>query len=96
MIQLSSAPRLALLKMIEAKDGKKIEIIKTVAPRWKDVGDLLDFDETGETLKEIEADKSGKYFLYSAGIKSVWTINFVRAQSILFYHSPLLICFLLT
>ena len=46
--------------MLRISGGGKIEIIKTVSPRWKDVGDLLDFDPTGTKLEEIQANKGGE------------------------------------
>ena len=52
----SSTPRLAQLGMLRSPGGGKVEIIKTVSPRWKEVGILLDFDATGVKLKQIEAD----------------------------------------
>jgi len=35
--------------------GEKIKIIESVAPQWKELGDLLDFDSEGRTLELIEA-----------------------------------------
>ena len=54
---LSSRPRLVQLKMMKTPDGTKIEIIKTVAPKWMDIGDLLDFDAKGDTMNNIAASK---------------------------------------
>ena len=54
---LSSAPRLAQLRVLRTADGQKIEIVKTVASQWRDIGDLLDFDASGETLQKIQADE---------------------------------------
>ena len=34
--------------------GKKIQIIKTLAPDWNDLGILLDFDQDGTELDNIE------------------------------------------
>ena len=34
---------------------KKVEIIKSLAPRWKLFGIYFDFDETGKTLDIIDA-----------------------------------------
>ena len=64
MAVLSSALRLAQLKLMQTADGQKIEIIKMVASQWKDVGDLLDFDASGETLQRIQADEG------QGGVKS--------------------------
>ena len=35
--------------------GKKVEIIKHIAPEWKTVGIHLNFDPTGYTINTIEA-----------------------------------------
>ena len=35
--------------------GEKVQIINSVAPQWKQLGALLDFDD-GQTLRLIEAD----------------------------------------
>ena len=56
MAELSSAPRLAQLRVMRTADGQKIEIVKTVATKWRDVGVLLDFDAKGDTLDRIKAD----------------------------------------
>ena len=58
-VVLSSVPRLVQLRMMRTPDRQKIDIIKTVAPQWRDIGDLLDFDAKGETLKRIQADEGG-------------------------------------
>ena len=48
-------PTLAqLMKMTTT--GEKIQIINSVAPQWKQLGALLDFDAEGRTLSLIEAD----------------------------------------
>jgi hypothetical protein len=51
---------MAQLKVLRTPDGKKIETIKKICGRWKDVGDLLDFDPTGATLNQIQADRWGE------------------------------------
>ena len=40
----------------KAPDGSKIQIIKRVAPRWYDLGTLLDFDDSGTELDIIKAE----------------------------------------
>ena len=74
------ALRLAQLKVLRIPGKLKIEIIKTVAPRWNDVGILMDFDETGKKLEQIEKDKHDvepccqtmfQYWLEGNGIKPV-------------------------
>ena len=54
---LSSDPRLAQLRVMRTADGQKIEIIKTVASQWRDIGDLLDFDASGATVQRIQVDE---------------------------------------
>ena len=56
-ILLSTAPRLSQLKLLRSPHGKKVEIIKHLAWKWKDVGVLLDFDAQGNTLSRISADE---------------------------------------
>ena len=40
--------------MLRAPDGETVEIVSSVAPKWKDVGIFLDFDDTGQCLDTIE------------------------------------------
>ena len=40
-------PTLAHLKIMKTATGEKIKIIESVAPQWKELGDLLDFDPEG-------------------------------------------------
>ena len=49
-------PTLSQLKIMKSKTGEKIKIIESVAPQWKELGDLLDFDPEGQTLELIEAN----------------------------------------
>ena len=42
--------------MLRAPDGETVEIVSSVAPKWKDVGIFLDFDDTGQYLNTIETD----------------------------------------
>ena len=53
-------PTLAQLKMMKTATGEKIKIIESVAPQWKELGDLLDFDSEGQTLELIEANNQQK------------------------------------
>ena len=53
-------PTLAKLKIMKTATGENIKIIESVAPKWKDVGDLLDFDHEGQTLDLIEANNQQK------------------------------------
>ena len=43
-------PTLAKLSLLKSADGKKIQIIKRVAPSWRNLGILLDFDSSGTQL----------------------------------------------
>ena len=52
--------RLAHLQLLKATNGDKIEIIKIISPKWKDIGTLLDFDQTGATLNQIQANEGAK------------------------------------
>ena len=49
-------PKLAQLTIMKSIRGEKIKIIESVAPKWKELGDLLDFDPEGRTLELIEAN----------------------------------------
>ena len=49
-------PTLAQLTKIMTTTKEKIQIINSVAPQWKELGALLDFDAEGRTLSLIEAD----------------------------------------
>ena len=53
---IAMKPTLAQLTTLKMKKGEKIKIIESVAPRWKNLGDLLDLDAEGRTLSLIEAD----------------------------------------
>ena len=53
-------PTLAQLTMLKNAKGEKVEIIKTIAPDWMDVGSLMDLDRKGRTIGRIEADNAHK------------------------------------
>ena len=53
-------PRLAQLMKLKNAKGEKIEIIKTIAPDWKEVGFLMDFDPKGMKIASIEAEHAHK------------------------------------
>ena len=55
---MKTVPRLAQLTLITTSGGQKIEIIKTVAPDWKNIGTLLDFDANGNTLSRLQANNN--------------------------------------
>ena len=52
---IAKKPALAELMKMQIAEGQKVEIIKSVAPQWKQLGALLDFDPEGQTLDLIEA-----------------------------------------
>ena len=49
-----ATPTLAKLSVLRTAGGKKIQIIKRLAPSWRELGILLDFDESGTELDIIE------------------------------------------
>ena len=53
-------PRIAQLMKLKNAKGEKIEIIKTIAPDWKQVGLLMDFDPKGKKVASIEAEHAHK------------------------------------
>ena len=65
MIRLSTCnkiddmPTLAALFMLQTPQGKKIHIIKRMAPFWRDLGSLMDFDESGSEVVIIEGKHRG-------------------------------------
>jgi len=40
---------------LKTSQGKKVEIVKTIAPAWKQFGLLLELDPKGEEVRRIEA-----------------------------------------
>ena len=43
--------------MLKTTEGQKVQIIRDLAPKWKDFGISLDFDPDGRTLNVIEAEQ---------------------------------------
>ena len=43
--------------MLKTTEGQKVQIIRDLAPKWKDFGISLDFDPAGRTLDLIEVQK---------------------------------------
>ena len=54
---LADKPRLAQLRILKTAEGQKVQIIKQLAPQWKDFGISFDFDPEGQTLNLIEAEQ---------------------------------------
>ena len=52
-------PSIAQLMRLKSK-GKKVEIIKSLTPQWRQVGLLMDFDGEGRTVDLIEAEHQMK------------------------------------
>jgi hypothetical protein len=50
-----ASPTLKKLFMMKTKEGMRIKIIETVAPKWKTLGFQLEFDEFGSKLDTIKA-----------------------------------------
>jgi len=77
-------PKLAQLKVMKTTTGEKIKIIESVAPQWKELGDLLDFDPEGRTLELIEANQQRDhvaccremfvYWLRGKGREATWEV----------------------
>ena len=78
-------PTLAKLTIMKTTKGEKIKIIASVAPQWKELGDLLDFDPEGRTLELIEVNNQQKgyvaccremfvYWLKGKGRKATWEV----------------------
>jgi len=51
---------MAQLMRIKMSKGDKVEIIKTIAPDWKQVGYLMDLDPKGQNVRHIEAEHAHK------------------------------------
>ena len=77
-------PTLAQLILIKTATGEKIKI-ESVAPQWKELGDLLDFDSEGQILELIEANNQQKglvaccremfvYWLKGKGREATWEV----------------------
>ena len=49
-------PRMAQLMKLKSAEGDKVEIIKTIAPDWKQFGLLLDLDPQGQEVYRIETE----------------------------------------
>ena len=56
---LDGRPSLAKLSCLRPSQGKKVNTIERIAHRWKYLGDMLNFDDLGSKLTNIEADHRG-------------------------------------
>jgi len=57
---VDSKPTMAQLMMLKTSKGENVEIIPTIAPDWKQVGYLINFDPNGRKVDCIEADLAHK------------------------------------
>ena len=48
-----------MLTVLKTHEGKKIQIIKKMAPHWRDLCALMDFDQTGTELATIDSKHRG-------------------------------------
>ena len=53
-------PSMAQLTMLKNTRGEKVEIIKTIASDWTEVGFLMDLDPKGRKIANIEAEHAHK------------------------------------
>ena len=85
LIARAMKPTLAQLTMMKTATGEKFKIIESVAPQWKELGDLLDFDPEGRTLELIEANNQQEglvaccremfvYWLKGKGREATWVV----------------------
>ena len=58
-------PRIAQLMSLRSAKGEKIEIIKTIAPDWMEVGFLMDLDPMGRSKQSMLT--SAMVQLFAAG-----------------------------
>ena len=56
---LDTQPTLAQLLLLKTADGKKIKIISELAPCWRDLGFLMNFDLRGKEVETIEQKYRG-------------------------------------
>lgn len=58
-IIIDDVPTLAALSMLQTSQGKKIHIIQRMAPFWRDLGSLMDFDDSGSEVDIIDLKHRG-------------------------------------
>ena len=57
---VDTKPRMAQLMRLKTTGGDRVEIIKTIAPDWKEVGILMDLDPNARKVECIETDHAHK------------------------------------
>ena len=45
---------------LKTTEGKKVEVIKSLTPQWRELGLLMDFDDEGRTVDLIKAKHHSK------------------------------------
>ena len=53
-------PSIAQLMSLKTATGRELEIIKSIAPWWKQLGYLMDCDDEGRTVAFIEVEHHSK------------------------------------
>ena len=79
---LSASPSIRTLILLKGPDGQKVEIVASVAAKWKEIGLLLDLDATDQYLDTIETvyekDPSSccqamfQHWLKGNGVEQTW------------------------
>ena len=54
-----SQPTIAQLSLLKTADGRKIKIISRLAPSWRDLGYIMNFDPTGAEIQSTEQQYCG-------------------------------------
>ena len=50
---VDDTPSLGKLSFLRTAQGKNVKVIQTVAPKWQNLGDMMEFDADGMKLDEI-------------------------------------------
>ena len=56
---IDNIPSLGKLRSLSTAQGTKIKIIPAVASRWQELGDMMEFDKSGNELKRIKEEHQG-------------------------------------
>ena len=77
MESAATKPSIIQLMSLKTAQGKELEIIKSIAPWWKQLGYLMDFDEEGQIVDLIEA----KYQLKLACCRELFHLWLMRPDA---------------
>ena len=58
-LPVDTQPTIAQLLLLKTDEGKKIKIISELAPCWRDLGFLMNFDVRGKEVETIEQKYRG-------------------------------------